>query len=182
MRSLNNLFSLLYYYIYITTIVTEETFLVRLHYIFLIFICLYFLIYIILFHKYTFQLFQQPKKMLIVRSGACLYFNLIIYYFQIGYLHVVFLLNWILYFTAKSKTLSGRCSDSLSGSQSIRRTASLDTIYLKGQWPRDSYYMHSSLLVDKSTQVSKPWFILLFWFYFLKTFILKFEQYHICVT
>ncbi|XP_018375590.1 PREDICTED: protein FAM117B-like [Trachymyrmex cornetzi] len=40
-------------------------------------------------------------------------------------------------------------------SQSIRRTASLDTIYLKGQWPRDSYYMHSSLLVDKSTQTEE---------------------------
>lgn len=60
----------------------------------------------------------------------------------------------MLCFAAKSKTLSGRCSDSLSGSQSIRRTASLDTIYLKGQWPRESYYMHSSLLVDKSTQVN----------------------------
>ncbi|XP_014487415.1 PREDICTED: glucocorticoid-induced transcript 1 protein-like isoform X3 [Dinoponera quadriceps] len=58
--------------------------------------------------------------------------------------------------TPKSKTLSGRCSDSLSGSQSIRRTASLDTIYLKGQWPRDSYYLHSSLLlVDKSTQTEE---------------------------
>ncbi|KYN01155.1 PREDICTED: protein FAM117B-like isoform X1 [Cyphomyrmex costatus] len=58
-------------------------------------------------------------------------------------------------YKAKSKTLSGRCSDSLSGNQSIRRTASLDTIYLKGQWPRDSYYMHSSLLVDKSTQTEE---------------------------
>ncbi|XP_032678929.1 protein FAM117B-like isoform X2 [Odontomachus brunneus] len=58
-------------------------------------------------------------------------------------------------YKAKSKTLSGRCSDSLSGSQSIRRTASLDTIYLKGQWPRDSYYLHSSLLVDKSTQTEE---------------------------
>ncbi|XP_029164328.1 glucocorticoid-induced transcript 1 protein-like isoform X1 [Nylanderia fulva] len=58
-------------------------------------------------------------------------------------------------YKAKSKTLSGRCSDSLSGSQSIRRTASLDTIYLKGQWPRESYYMHSSLLVDKSTQTEE---------------------------
>ncbi|XP_066599298.1 glucocorticoid-induced transcript 1 protein-like isoform X2 [Prorops nasuta] len=59
-------------------------------------------------------------------------------------------------YKAKSKTLSGRCSDSLSGSQNIRRTASLDTIYLKGQWPRDSYYIHSSLLlVDKSTQTEE---------------------------
>ncbi|XP_012272934.1 protein FAM117B [Orussus abietinus] len=59
-------------------------------------------------------------------------------------------------YKAKSKTLSGRCSESLSGSQNIRRTASLDTIYLKGQWPRDSYYIHTSLLlVDKSTQTEE---------------------------
>lgn len=59
-------------------------------------------------------------------------------------------------YKAKSKTLSGRCSESLSGNQNIRRTASLDTIYLKGQWPRDTYYMHSSLLVvDKSTQTDE---------------------------
>lgn len=57
------------------------------------------------------------------------------------------------YFAAKSKTLSARCSDSFSDNQNIRRTASLDTIYLKGQWPRDSRYMHTSLLVDKATQV-----------------------------
>lgn len=73
---------------------------------------------------------------------------------------VIYNIIRLLYFAAKSKTLSGRCSDSLSGSQSIRRTASLDTIYLKGQWPRDSYYMHSSLLVDKSTQVNKFCFFL----------------------
>ncbi|KAK0174555.1 hypothetical protein PV327_010315 [Microctonus hyperodae] len=59
-------------------------------------------------------------------------------------------------YKAKSKTLSGRCSDGLSGNQNIRRTASLDTIYLKGQWPRDSYYIHTSLLlVDKSTQTEE---------------------------
>ncbi|XP_076226023.1 glucocorticoid-induced transcript 1 protein isoform X2 [Nomia melanderi] len=59
-------------------------------------------------------------------------------------------------YKAKSKTLSGRCTESLSGNQNIRRTASLDTIYLKGQWPRDSYYIHSSsLLVDKSTQTEE---------------------------
>ncbi|XP_076666965.1 glucocorticoid-induced transcript 1 protein isoform X2 [Andrena cerasifolii] len=59
-------------------------------------------------------------------------------------------------YKAKSKTLSGRCSESLSGNQNIRRAASLDTIYLKGQWPRDSYYIHSSfLLVDKSTQTEE---------------------------
>ncbi|XP_015439939.1 PREDICTED: glucocorticoid-induced transcript 1 protein-like isoform X2 [Dufourea novaeangliae] len=59
-------------------------------------------------------------------------------------------------YKAKSKTLSGRCSESLSGNQNIRRTASLDTIYLKGQWPRDPYYIHQSLLlVDKSTQTEE---------------------------
>ncbi|XP_026671038.1 glucocorticoid-induced transcript 1 protein-like isoform X2 [Ceratina calcarata] len=58
-------------------------------------------------------------------------------------------------YKAKSKTLSGRCSESLSGNQNIRRTASLDTIYLKGQWPRDSHYIHSLLLVDKSTQTEE---------------------------
>ncbi|XP_034946155.1 protein FAM117B-like isoform X2 [Chelonus insularis] len=59
-------------------------------------------------------------------------------------------------YKAKSKTLSGRCSDGLSGSQNIRRTASLDTIYLKGQWPRDYSYIHASrLLVDKSTQTDE---------------------------
>ncbi|XP_011307338.1 glucocorticoid-induced transcript 1 protein isoform X2 [Fopius arisanus] len=59
-------------------------------------------------------------------------------------------------YKAKSKTLTGRCSDGLSGNQNIRRTASLDTIYLKGQWPRDSYYVHTSLLsVDKSTQTEE---------------------------
>ncbi|XP_051173372.1 glucocorticoid-induced transcript 1 protein-like [Leptopilina boulardi] len=58
-------------------------------------------------------------------------------------------------YKAKSKTLSGRCSNSLSGNQNIRRTASLDTIYLKGQWPRDSYYIHSNLLVDKATQTEE---------------------------
>ncbi|XP_058795699.1 glucocorticoid-induced transcript 1 protein-like isoform X2 [Phymastichus coffea] len=59
------------------------------------------------------------------------------------------------YFAAKSKTLSGRCTDALTASQNIRRTASLDTIYLKGQWPRDSHYIHTSLLVDKATQTEE---------------------------
>ncbi|XP_057321927.1 protein FAM117B-like isoform X2 [Microplitis mediator] len=59
-------------------------------------------------------------------------------------------------YKAKSKTLSGRCSEGLSGNQNIRRTASLDTIYLKGQWPRDYSYIHASLLlVDKSTQTEE---------------------------
>lgn len=58
-------------------------------------------------------------------------------------------------YKAKSKTLSGRGSDGLNGNQNIRRTASLDTIYLKGQWPRESYYIHTSLFVDKSTQTEE---------------------------
>lgn len=44
------------------------------------------------------------------------------------------------------------------GASVIRRTASLDTLYHKGQWSRD-YYLHAGQLqVDKSTQVS-------YWFY-----------------
>jgi len=38
---------------------------------------------------------------------------------------------------------------------SIRRTASLDAIYLKGQWPRDS--LTPKLLVDKSAQTPEEW-------------------------
>ncbi|CAH2001116.1 unnamed protein product [Acanthoscelides obtectus] len=35
----------------------------------------------------------------------------------------------------------------------IRRTASLDTIYLKGQWPRDIFYWNIGMLqIDKATQ------------------------------
>ncbi|KAJ8917724.1 hypothetical protein NQ315_005173 [Exocentrus adspersus] len=38
----------------------------------------------------------------------------------------------------------------------IRRTASLDTIYLKGQWPRDSFYWHTGTLqLDKATQTDE---------------------------
>lgn len=38
------------------------------------------------------------------------------------------------------------------GASSIRRTASLDTLYHKGHWPRD-FYLHAGLLqVDKATQ------------------------------
>lgn len=39
------------------------------------------------------------------------------------------------------------------GSNVIRRTASLDTLYHKGQWPRDFYFHAGQLQVDKSTQV-----------------------------
>lgn len=39
-------------------------------------------------------------------------------------------------------------------STGIRRTASLDTVYLKGQWPRDGPYWFSDILQkDKATQV-----------------------------
>jgi hypothetical protein len=38
----------------------------------------------------------------------------------------------------------------------IRRTASLDTIYLKGQWPPEGLRMYCGhILVDKATQVNR---------------------------
>ncbi|CAH0554868.1 unnamed protein product [Brassicogethes aeneus] len=46
----------------------------------------------------------------------------------------------------KSK-LDGHCEGK------IRRTASLDTIYLKGHWPRDHFFWHTGTLqINKSTQ------------------------------
>ena len=45
--------------------------------------------------------------------------------------------------------------DITSDSPSIRRTASLDAIYLKGQWPKDSY--EAKPLVDKSSQTPEEW-------------------------
>ncbi|KAG8227933.1 hypothetical protein J437_LFUL008745, partial [Ladona fulva] len=81
-------------------------------------------------------------------------------------------------YRGKSKTLNNRTGNGYnSGSSSgggsscvgvssvggstgciIRRTASLDTIYLKGQWPRDSLYMYCGhLLVDKATQTTEEW-------------------------
>lgn len=54
----------------------------------------------------------------------------------------------------KSKTLNPKTQSS----PVIRRTASLDTIYLKGQWPRDSFRTYCGiLLVDKSTQTPDEW-------------------------
>ncbi|KAL4715996.1 hypothetical protein ACJJTC_013296 [Scirpophaga incertulas] len=41
------------------------------------------------------------------------------------------------------------------GSSVIRRTASLDTLYHKGQWPRDFYLHAGQLQVDKSTQTDE---------------------------
>ncbi|KDR22423.1 hypothetical protein L798_01417, partial [Zootermopsis nevadensis] len=59
-------------------------------------------------------------------------------------------------YKAKSKTLNARSSNSFSCSNVIRRTASLDTIYLKGQWPREKIPMYCGrLLVDKSTQTEE---------------------------
>lgn len=57
----------------------------------------------------------------------------------------------LIFIAVKSKTIGGLTSGT---GNVIRRTASLDTIYLKGQWPRDSFYLHASILqVDKATQV-----------------------------
>ncbi|GLH15928.1 Uncharacterized protein GBIM_20330 [Gryllus bimaculatus] len=58
-------------------------------------------------------------------------------------------------YKGKSKTLNSRSSHNF-GSSVIRRTASLDAIYLKGQWPRESFYMYCGhLLVDKATQTEE---------------------------
>lgn len=62
--------------------------------------------------------------------------------------------NKFVFNSGKSKTLNSRSSHGFCGSNVIRRTASLDTIYLKGQWPKESFYMYCGhLLVDKATQV-----------------------------
>lgn len=59
-------------------------------------------------------------------------------------------------YKGKSKTLNSRSSHGFCGSNVIRRTASLDTIYLKGQWPKESFYMYCGhLLVDKATQTDE---------------------------
>ncbi|KAK7870559.1 hypothetical protein R5R35_009072 [Gryllus longicercus] len=58
-------------------------------------------------------------------------------------------------YKGKSKTLNSRSNHNF-GSSVIRRTASLDAIYLKGQWPRESFYMYCGhLLVDKATQTEE---------------------------
>ncbi|XP_018565556.1 protein FAM117B isoform X2 [Anoplophora glabripennis] len=55
-------------------------------------------------------------------------------------------------YKGKSKTMRPCSSDGTI----IRRTASLDTIYLKGQWPRDSFYWHTGILqIDKATQTDE---------------------------
>lgn len=60
-------------------------------------------------------------------------------------------------FPGKCKTLSGHYNDPLGGVSAIRRTASFDTIYLKGQWPRDSLFpCPGQLCLDKAIQVINP--------------------------
>nr|XP_018901801.1 PREDICTED: protein FAM117B-like [Bemisia tabaci] len=55
--------------------------------------------------------------------------------------------------SSKCKTLSGHYNDPLGGVSAIRRTASFDTIYLKGQWPRDSLFpCPGQLCLDKAIQ------------------------------
>lgn len=53
-------------------------------------------------------------------------------------------------YRGKCKTLNTRISHDYTTSSCMRRTASLDTIYLTGQWPRDMYsgFLH----IDKATQ------------------------------
>lgn len=55
-------------------------------------------------------------------------------------------------YKAKSKPTSG--VNNGSGS-TMRRTASLDTIYLKGQWPRETYWHTTNLQIDKATQTDE---------------------------
>jgi len=52
------------------------------------------------------------------------------------------------------KTLRARIAQDFSSSSLMRRTASLDTIYLTGQWPRETLYL-SNLQVDRSTQTEE---------------------------
>ena len=67
------------------------------------------------------------------------------FFFAIFFVYIIFYYNYL--FVGKGRF----------GSNVIRRTASLDTLYHKGQWPRD-YYLHAGQLqVDKSTQVSVFW-------------------------
>ncbi|XP_066253188.1 protein FAM117B-like isoform X1 [Euwallacea similis] len=53
-----------------------------------------------------------------------------------------------------SSTYKGKSKYSGGPSEVMRRTASLDTIYLKGHWPRDHFYWGhmGTLQIDKATQ------------------------------
>ncbi|XP_069999151.1 protein FAM117B isoform X3 [Penaeus vannamei] len=61
--------------------------------------------------------------------------------------------------TTKGRGGSGRGTQGGEGSALMRRTASLDTIYLKGQWPKDVQQPpFSNLLhVDKASQTPEEW-------------------------
>ncbi|XP_069160966.1 glucocorticoid-induced transcript 1 protein isoform X2 [Procambarus clarkii] len=52
---------------------------------------------------------------------------------------------------------TGRGSPGGEGSALMRRTASLDTIYLKGQWPKDDQPFTHLLHVDKASQTPEEW-------------------------
>ncbi|KAJ8985035.1 hypothetical protein NQ317_016946 [Molorchus minor] len=57
-------------------------------------------------------------------------------------------------YKSKSKTFGSCSSDVIS----MRRTASLDTIYLKGHWPRENLFWHwhtGTLQIDKATQTDE---------------------------
>ncbi|GAB6032479.1 hypothetical protein CHUAL_011110 [Chamberlinius hualienensis] len=58
----------------------------------------------------------------------------------------------------KSKTLDADKSKTRCKSPVIRRTVSLDTIYLTGHWPRDYHHTYCGRpLVDESTQTPDEW-------------------------
>ncbi|KAG0723586.1 Glucocorticoid-induced transcript 1 protein [Chionoecetes opilio] len=56
-----------------------------------------------------------------------------------------------------SRARTGRGSQAGEGSALMRRTASLDTIYLKGQWPKDDQPFTHLLNVDKASQTPEEW-------------------------
>lgn len=57
----------------------------------------------------------------------------------------------IFVYLVKARTLG---NDANGPGNHMRRTASLDTIYLKGHWPKDNFYWHTGTLqIDKATQV-----------------------------
>lgn len=59
--------------------------------------------------------------------------------------------------TCKGRVRTGRGSQGGEGSALMRRTASLDTIYLKGQWPKDEQSFTHLLNVDKASQTPEEW-------------------------
>ncbi|XP_050722306.1 glucocorticoid-induced transcript 1 protein-like isoform X1 [Eriocheir sinensis] len=57
----------------------------------------------------------------------------------------------------KGRARTSRGSQGGEGSVLMRRTASLDTIYLKGQWPKDDQPFTHLLHVDKASQTPEEW-------------------------